>query len=93
MDKAARVATLLPNLRASECAIVGDTLEDYRAAAFNGIEFVAADYGYEPDRVTFGQIPAILRLTAPENLTDLAGLRSIAEREISATSTSRQAGN
>jgi len=81
MDKAARLAALLPKMCASDCAMVGDTLEDYRAAAANRVAFVAADYGYETDRTAFAQIPAILRLTTPENLGWLAGLRSIAERE------------
>ena len=78
LDKSRRLATLLPALRAPACAMVGDTLDDYQAAACNGVGFVAADYGYEMDREAFAQLPAIMRLQVSEDLRQLAGLRPMA---------------
>lgn len=76
LDKGSRLAALLPGLRASDCAMVGDTLEDYRAAVSNHVAFVAADYGYETDRAAFAGIPAIQRMAQPQDLLRLAALRS-----------------
>lgn len=85
MDKAARLATLLRQVLGPDCAMVGDTLEDYRAAAANTMPFVAADYGYETDRIMFAEISAILRLTTSESLSRLASLRGVSERGANAT--------
>jgi phosphoglycolate phosphatase len=76
LDKAQRLAACGPGWRASHCVLVGDTQEDQRAALASGIGFVAADYGYEPDRAAFAQQAAWMRLADSRQLGELLSLRA-----------------
>lgn len=68
-DKAAYLEYLCEekNLEPSNCVYVGDTIEDYHAAAKNKMRFIGVSYGY-------GKIACDVRFTIIDQFDSLVGL-------------------